>query len=58
MQQTVEDRDEALRYVYDSLECGLELVGATGVEDQLQEGVETTLESLRMAGIKVSYCSN
>lgn len=29
------------------------LLGATGIEDSLQEGVEETLESLRAANIKV-----
>jgi magnesium-transporting ATPase (P-type) len=38
---------------YDKMESGLTLLGATGVEDQLQEGVQETLESLRAAGIKV-----
>lgn len=31
------------------------LLGATGVEDQLQDGVPETLESLRAAGIKVCF---
>ncbi|XP_021935483.1 probable phospholipid-transporting ATPase IF isoform X4 [Zootermopsis nevadensis] len=38
---------------YDKMESSLTLLGATGVEDQLQEGVQETLESLRAAGIKV-----
>lgn len=38
---------------YDIMESSLTLLGATGVEDQLQEGVQETLESLRAAGIKV-----
>jgi len=29
-------------------------LGATGVEDQLQEEVQETLESLKIAGIKVT----
>ena len=31
----------------------MELLGATGVEDKLQEGVPDTLEIMRAAGIKV-----
>lgn len=38
---------------YEKMESNLTLLGATGVEDQLQEGVQETLESLRAAGIKV-----
>ena len=36
------------------IECGLTLLGATGVEDQLQDGVQEALQSLYIAGIKVS----
>lgn len=35
------------------VETGLELLGATAVEDALQDNVRDTLESLRKAGIKV-----
>lgn len=35
------------------MEANLTLLGATGVEDQLQDGVQETLESMRAAGIKV-----
>jgi phospholipid-translocating ATPase len=42
---------------YNKMEANLTLLGATGVEDELQEGVQETLESLRAAGIKVyTYC--
>ena len=50
----LEERDEAVRKVTDQMEAELTLLGATGVEDLLQEGVQETLESLRVAGIKVS----
>ena len=36
------------------IESEMELLGATGVEDKLQEGVPDTLEIMRAAGIKVS----
>ncbi|EAT35270.1 AAEL012549-PA, partial [Aedes aegypti] len=35
------------------IETGLELLGATAVEDALQDDIRDTLESLRKAGIKV-----
>ncbi|CAG8627966.1 14608_t:CDS:10 [Funneliformis caledonium] len=35
------------------LENELELLGVTGVEDKLQDGVKTTLELLRNAGLKI-----
>jgi phospholipid-translocating ATPase len=38
---------------YKKMETNLTLLGASGVEDQLQDGVQETLESLRAAGIKV-----
>lgn len=38
---------------YNKMESNLTLLGATGVEDQLQDGVQETLESMRAAGIKV-----
>ena len=35
------------------MECGLSLVGATAIEDKLQDAVPATIESLRKAGVKV-----
>ncbi|KDN43564.1 phospholipid-translocating P-type ATPase [Tilletiaria anomala UBC 951] len=50
----MEDRNEAMAQVVSQhLELKLELLGLTGVEDKLQDGVKTTLELLRNAGIKV-----
>ncbi|PSN55951.1 hypothetical protein C0J52_02130 [Blattella germanica] len=46
-------RASIIAATYNKLESSLTLLGATGVEDQLQEGVQETLESLRAAGIKV-----
>ncbi|KAK4301015.1 hypothetical protein Pmani_026817 [Petrolisthes manimaculis] len=51
--QMVEGREAAVRKVTDRMEADLTLLGATGVEDLLQEGVQETLESFRAAGIKV-----
>ncbi|XP_042236213.1 LOW QUALITY PROTEIN: phospholipid-transporting ATPase IF-like [Homarus americanus] len=51
--QMVEGREAAVREVTERMEAELRLLGATGVEDLLQEGVQETLEALRAAGIKV-----
>ncbi|XP_046657252.1 phospholipid-transporting ATPase IF-like [Daphnia pulicaria] len=51
--QTMEDREKELASCFDAVEVDLTLLGATGVEDQLQEEVQETLESLKIAGIKV-----
>ncbi|XP_047316408.1 phospholipid-transporting ATPase 1-like [Impatiens glandulifera] len=47
------DRSSKLRQTAALIECDLHLLGATGVEDKLQEGVPETIESLRQAGMKV-----
>lgn len=50
----LEGRNEAMaKVVATHLELDLELLGVTGVEDKLQEGVKSTLELLRNAGIKI-----
>ncbi|KAJ8890465.1 hypothetical protein PR048_009974 [Dryococelus australis] len=52
--QTLSSRRESVvANSYAKIESSLTLLGATGVEDKLQEGVQETLESLRAAGIKV-----
>ncbi|XP_020590039.1 phospholipid-transporting ATPase 1-like [Phalaenopsis equestris] len=47
------ERANKLRQAAALIECQLNLLGATGIEDKLQEGVPETIESLRQAGIKV-----
>ncbi|KAJ0979193.1 hypothetical protein J5N97_014667 [Dioscorea zingiberensis] len=47
------DRSVKLRHAAALIECNLNLLGATGIEDKLQDGVPETIESLRQAGIKV-----
>ena len=47
------DRSIKLRQTAAVIECNLQLLGATGIEDKLQEGVPEAIESLRQAGIKV-----
>ncbi|KAI9255787.1 hypothetical protein BDA99DRAFT_574021 [Phascolomyces articulosus] len=48
-----ENRAEKIDAVQDSMEQNLTLLGATGIEDKLQEGVPQCIEDLRRAGIKV-----
>ncbi|XP_052565195.1 phospholipid-transporting ATPase IF isoform X2 [Culex pipiens pallens] len=47
------DRATKVEECQRKIETGLELLGATAVEDALQDDVRDTLESLRKAGIKV-----
>lgn len=49
----LEGRDAALAEAYKAVECDLALVGCTGIEDKLQDGVRETLIALREAGIQV-----
>ncbi|KAL5217647.1 hypothetical protein ABZP36_018331 [Zizania latifolia] len=47
------ERSAKLRQAAALVECNLTLLGATGIEDKLQDGVPEAIESLRQAGIKV-----
>uniref|UniRef100_A0A8C5C375 Phospholipid-transporting ATPase n=1 Tax=Gadus morhua TaxID=8049 RepID=A0A8C5C375_GADMO len=47
------DRDRRLAEAYDQIETQLVLLGATAVEDRLQEEAADTVESLHQAGMKV-----
>lgn len=49
----IEGRDEALEVLADEFERDLALVGASAIEDKLQEGVPETIANLRKAGIKI-----
>ncbi|XP_066278383.1 phospholipid-transporting ATPase VA-like isoform X1 [Branchiostoma lanceolatum] len=51
--QHLEARDEMVYMCACRLEQGLTLLGATGVEDRLQEGVPDTIAALRRAGLGV-----
>jgi len=46
---------------FEQVEQGLNVIGATAVEDKLQVGVKETIEKLRMAGLSCGeqcvYCS-
>jgi magnesium-transporting ATPase (P-type)/class 3 adenylate cyclase len=53
----VSQRDAALDAVAQNMELGLQLLGAAGIEDRLQEGVPDTVAALGAAGIKVIMCT-
>jgi phospholipid-transporting ATPase len=46
-------RGNLLRSVAANIENNIRILGATGIEDKLQDGVPETIESLRQADIKV-----
>ncbi|KAJ1283330.1 hypothetical protein BS78_03G120100 [Paspalum vaginatum] len=46
-------RGNLLRSIAANIECNIHILGATGIEDKLQDGVPEAIESLRQAGIKV-----
>lgn len=49
----LENRDEKIESVSDEIEHDLRLLGATAIEDRLQDGVPETIADLKTAGIKV-----
>jgi len=49
----LEDREEKLAAISDEIEQDLRLLGATAIEDRLQDGVPETIADLKVAGIKV-----
>ncbi|XP_061089727.1 phospholipid-transporting ATPase IG isoform X1 [Conger conger] len=49
----LQDREERLMAVYNQVETGMSLIGATAVEDRLQEEAAETMEALQGAGINV-----
>merc|ERR1719481_740640 len=50
---SMEDRDAKLDQVYNMIEKDLTLLGATAIEDKLQDGVAQTIANLQTAGIKL-----
>jgi len=46
-------REERMEAVADKLERNFELLGATAIEDKLQENVDETIHFMKEAGIKV-----
>lgn len=49
----IHNREEALAAIADEVERDLTLLGATAIEDKLQEGVPETLRKLEQAGVKI-----
>ncbi|CAF3737708.1 unnamed protein product [Rotaria sordida] len=50
---TMEQRDEKVVEMYEQIETNLKLLGATAVEDKLQDGVPECIQRLAQAGIKM-----
>ena len=48
-----DDREERIEAVSSELEQNLCLLGATAIEDRLQDGVPETIKDLKTAGIKI-----
>lgn len=53
VENTIKNREETLMQVYSEFERGLFLLGATAVEDRLQDDVPETIKDLQRAGIKI-----
>ncbi|XP_028814034.1 phospholipid-transporting ATPase ID isoform X2 [Denticeps clupeoides] len=49
----LENREEHLGALYEEIEQGMMLLGATAIEDKLQEGVPETIACLTLANIKI-----
>ena len=52
-QTAMENREQVVENVANELEQGLRLLGATAIEDRLQDGVPETIADLKKAGIKI-----
>ncbi|XP_066966200.1 phospholipid-transporting ATPase ID isoform X10 [Macrobrachium rosenbergii] len=50
---SLERREEKLDEIYEEIEKNLILLGATAIEDKLQDGVPQTIANLAVAGIKI-----
>jgi len=50
---SVGDRETRLAVVYDEVEENLALIGASAVEDKLQNGVPETIANLILAQMKI-----
>jgi phospholipid-translocating ATPase len=49
----LKDRDKQMEELMNDIEGDLRLLGATAIEDRLQDGVPQTIADLKRAGIKV-----
>ncbi|XP_054829009.1 LOW QUALITY PROTEIN: phospholipid-transporting ATPase VA [Eublepharis macularius] len=52
-ESSIDNREELLFQSATRLETDLHLLGATGIEDRLQDGVPETIASLRKAGLQI-----
>ncbi|KAL8190164.1 UNVERIFIED_CONTAM: putative phospholipid-transporting ATPase VA [Gekko kuhli] len=52
-ESAIDNREELLFQSATCLETDLHLLGATGIEDRLQDGVPETIANLRKAGLKI-----
>lgn len=50
---SLENREEKVDAVYEEIEQNLRLIGATAIEDKLQDGVPQCIANLAAAGIKL-----
>ncbi|KAI3649657.1 hypothetical protein MP228_005289 [Amoeboaphelidium protococcarum] len=50
---SLDNRDDQMDDVAEQIETDMELIGATAIEDQLQEGVPECIQFLKRGGIKV-----
>lgn len=50
---SLKSREERLDKLYEEIEQNLTLLGATAIEDKLQDGVPQTIANLAIAGIKI-----
>ncbi|OQR83170.1 phospholipid-transporting ATPase [Achlya hypogyna] len=53
MRARAEGRPNAIDDLADRIEVDLDVLGATGIEDGLQDHVPETIEALRLAGVKI-----
>ena len=49
----MENRDDKLSAIYEEIEEGMTLIGATAIEDKLQDGVPEAIANLANADIKI-----
>lgn len=49
----LQNRDQLIQNAYDEIEQGMDILGATAIEDKLQSYVPATIEDLRAAGLKI-----
>jgi hypothetical protein len=50
---SLENRDDKLAAVYEEIETDMLLIGATAIEDKLQDGVPEAIANLLLADIKI-----